>query len=75
MSNKISIRNCGQYIVQFNKKHKNVLWIKDTKNNKTIYIDDSTLEQLIFIHKNNVINANDDGLIYACEQGTQKVRT
>lgn len=36
--------DCGQYVVQFNKKHKNVLWIKDIKNNKTIYIDDSTLE-------------------------------
>ena len=66
---------CGQYIVQFNKKHKNVLWIKDTKNNKTIYIDDSTLEQLIFIHEIGIYDDNNDGLIYACEQGTQKVRT
>ena len=66
---------CGQYIVQFNKKHKNVLWIKDTKNNKQIYIDDSTLEQLIFIHEIGIYSDNDDGLIYACEQGTQNVRT
>lgn len=74
MKHKISKRNCGQYVVQFNKKHKNVLWIDDIKNNKTIYIDDSTLEQLIFIHDNDIHN-NDDGLIYACKQGTQIVRT
>ena len=65
----------GQYIVHFNKKQKNVLWIKDTKNNKQISIDDSTLEQLIFVHEIGIYDDNQNGLIYACEQGTQKVRT
>ena len=72
---KIKKMNFGQYIVHFNKKQKNVLWIKDTKNNKQISIDDSTLEQLIFVHEIGIYDDNQNGLIYACEQGTQKVRT
>tara|TARA_R100001530_G_C4290237_1_gene147817 strand:+ start:148 stop:378 length:231 start_codon:yes stop_codon:yes gene_type:complete len=63
----------GQYAITA--QSKNAIQIEDTKNNKTIFIDDSTREQLIHIHKIDkfdIYDDEEDSLIHACKQDTNK---